>query len=59
MKKQLAFKLLSIAVADTFSGGEIMWRENIGPDITRTKYIAFEDGHWELRDGYGRLYERH
>jgi len=58
-EKQSAFKLLSIAVTNTFSNGEIVWRENIGPEIKRTKSISFEDGHWELRDGYGRLYERH
>jgi hypothetical protein len=56
---QSAFKLLSIAVATTFPNGEIEWRENTGPEIDRTKYISLQDGHWELRDGYLRLYERH
>jgi hypothetical protein len=54
-----AYTFLTVGMADTFTGDEIQWQENLPPEIRRRSHIALEDGHWVVRDGLGTIYDFH
>jgi len=53
------YRLLTLATSREFPGGKIVWQPSDGPDIERRSHIEFENGAWTLRDGRGRVYNRH
>jgi hypothetical protein len=54
-----SYTLLTVGFADRFSGDLIEWNAENGPEESRRSYIAFEGGHWILRNGAGQIYECH
>jgi hypothetical protein len=53
-----SYTFLNIGMADIFSDREIVWQEGHVPEVQRRSYIAYEDGAWVMRDGFGRVYHQ-
>ena len=51
-----SYKLLTLGIAEKFSGDTINWSNALGPEDDRRTLITFENGHWVMRDGRGRIY---
>jgi len=49
------YQLLTIGFAEHFSGDAINWSKTLSPDDDRRTVISFENGHWAMRDGRGRV----
>jgi len=54
-----SYTFLTVGFANSFSGGAIEWKADIGSEESRRSHIALEGGHWVLRDGAGRIYDFH
>jgi hypothetical protein len=57
--ESLSYTVSSLAFADKFSGEEIIWSEAIQDKRRGRGSIAFETGHWVLRDGLNQIYDIH
>lgn len=51
-----SYTFLTIAVSKDFDGKSIIWADEQLPEIQRRSSIAFENGHWVMRDGFGEVY---
>lgn len=56
---RLSYTLLTLDFARRFSGREILWEGASVPERERRSHIAFENGAWVMRDGWGRIYDWH
>ena len=54
-----SYTFLTLAISREFVDGRIIWQENIGAERDRRSHITFENDEWILRDGRGRIYDRH
>jgi hypothetical protein len=50
------YKLLTLGIAETFSGDTINWSNALGSEDDRRTLVTFENDHWVMRDGHGRIY---
>jgi hypothetical protein len=54
-----SYTILTEAMSHEFRGQEIIWSPTIASEAERRSHIAFENGEWLLRDGHGKIYDRH
>ena len=54
-----SYAILNLAEGYAGSGGEIVWRDILGPEVSRRTFIGFEGGTWISRNGVGRVYYFH
>ena len=54
-----SFTLLVVGIARAFLGPNIIWQENLPPEMQRRSRIALENGDWVFRDDSGDVYHRH
>lgn len=57
--EKLTYRFRTIAYATSFSGGTIIWQEELPPEPERETHVAFENGQWIFRDGRGSIYDKH
>jgi hypothetical protein len=51
-----SFTVLITDVSKGFDGKTILWADQLLPEIQRRSSISYEDGHWLMRDGTGKIY---
>ena len=57
--KRQSYTVSSLAMCNEFSGNELIWRNGIADERRRRGHIAFENGHWVMRDGLNEIYDIH
>jgi hypothetical protein len=57
--EKLHYSFLTLGYADQFSDQRILWNEDLAPEMERRTDVAFEDGQWIFRDGFGGVYDVH
>jgi hypothetical protein len=58
-QESLRYTFLTVVYSDKFSYKTIVWNEDQAPEIERRAHVAFEEGRWISRDGFGRIYDVH
>jgi hypothetical protein len=54
-----AYTSLTKAISHQFSGGDIVWQENLPSEHHRRSHIELEGERWVLRDGFNQIYDMH
>jgi len=54
-----SYSLLTVGISREFPDGHLVWQERLPPEGERRSHIDFIDGAWIMRDGAGRVYDRH
>ncbi len=56
-ERKHAYTTLTVAHADTFRDGNILWRtDEPPPEHERRSHISYEDGHWTARNDRGQTF---
>lgn len=50
------YELLTLGISTNFCGDTIKWSVALGREEDRRSIITFENGHWIMKDGRGRVY---
>lgn len=53
------YTMRTVAYADTFSGGDIIWRDEPLPERKNRTHFYLENDTWYLRDDFGNLIDAH
>lgn len=57
--QSFAFSFVTLGMAASFSGEDIVWQAEVPNDARTRSRIALEGNSWVLRDGSGRIYDIH